>query len=180
MNGSITSRAMRQWNKWYHLSASIANWNYIIRFCLIDSIGTDGRVENVIKEAIDLLSVERAIRLTDYFKNSAISSTKYPQREYAHRSTTSNRQPSSCNIHYCPGSWCRQKRTTWSQGHWKDFWMITSEFYFAKRSMENIQRLPRDGIVGFVAFDGFNTKSDKTDKPPYIKKEMKWVHIDSY
>ncbi len=42
--------------------------------------------------------------------------------------------------------------------------MITSEFYFAKRSMENIQRLTRDGIVGFVAFDGFNTKSDKTDR----------------
>ena len=42
--------------------------------------------------------------------------------------------------------------------------MITSEFYFAKRSMENIQRLTRDGIVGIVAFDGFNTKSDKTDR----------------
>ena len=42
--------------------------------------------------------------------------------------------------------------------------MITSEFYFAKRSMENIQRLTRDGIVGFVGFDDFNTKSDKTDR----------------
>lgn len=42
--------------------------------------------------------------------------------------------------------------------------MITSESYFAKRSMENIQRLTRDGIVGIVAFGGFNTKSDKTDR----------------
>ena len=30
--------------------------------------------------------------------------------------------------------------------------------------MENIQRLTRDGIVGIVAFDGFYTKSDKTDR----------------
>lgn len=45
--------------------------------------------------------------------------------------------------------------------------MITSEFYFAKRSMENIQRLTRDGIVGFGGFGGFggfNTQSDKTDR----------------
>ena len=45
---------------------------YIIRFCLIIQLArwTCGECE---KEAIDLLSVERAIRLTDYFKNSAIS-----------------------------------------------------------------------------------------------------------
>ena len=30
--------------------------------------------------------------------------------------------------------------------------------------MENILRLIRDGIVGFVAFDGFNCQSDKTDR----------------
>jgi hypothetical protein len=30
--------------------------------------------------------------------------------------------------------------------------------------MENIQRLTRDGIVGIVAFGGFNTQSDKTDR----------------
>ena len=45
---------------------------YIIRFCLIIQLArwTCGECD---KEAIDLLSVERAIRLTDYFKNSAIS-----------------------------------------------------------------------------------------------------------
>ena len=45
---------------------------YIIRFCLIIQLArwTCGECD---KEAIDLLSVERAIRLTEYFKNSAIS-----------------------------------------------------------------------------------------------------------
>lgn len=35
---------------------------------------------------------------------------------------------------------------------------------FRKEKHGDIQRLTRDGIVGIVAFGGFNTQSDKTDR----------------
>ena len=123
---------------------------YIIRFCLIIQIvrWTCGECG---KTYIDLLTVERAIKLTEFLKESALS-----VQNILNENALNSQQQTIVNL--LPPSFTTAQAIQIAElnGMRNDcfyaFSMTTSGLYSAKRSMENIQRLTRDIFVGFDIF----------------------------
>lgn len=132
---------------------------YIIRFCLIIQLArwTCGECD---KACIDLLTVERAIKLTEYFKESALS-----VQNILNENALNSQQQAIVNL-LPPSFTTAQAIQVAEQNGMKErtfqrFLNDNIGTLFRKESMENIQRLTRDIFVGF---DTFQVKTTITTK----------------